>query len=574
MTSHAEAIADQVKFRREHQILRAILEDFEENLKKFKKTSHYTQSRYSLFEFLWGGVLSHSLRENRPLTNRLRFSFDGFSGLEQKRGGLFGGLRQPHTLTLTAALKEHLNGFKRRPLDGDYRSVVHRLENLLEPFPTLKEERAARYTSVPLRNAAVSPHGESRAEWGRTKTMVSLPLPYKPSIVGSSVTSFLLGGVSRIAIMAALGTTGAPLVAAAVVAGVGAGAVTSYYKNRATIAQEVAQETTFAGRMKARWRGFRKSYSWKQLALNTATSTAGVVGGGALFEAIAENVPMPKLVQDFASAAKSQIDSAVEWTSDKAAIVTASLGDNAGPVRAGVSTFFDSVRDVIGADAPTQTASLEDGTVPETTGTVPDSVQTATPPESQSEIPVRRVQTIAIPANGVFDLPADEPLNRIDQAFSHVVPLTTEEQQAAEMLRQNFADKTAMFTDPAPTSGGANVSDQAMSYVPQDVPVSTTAQDAIAAAAPVPAPTHTVGRGDSLWKLTREYYGLASTDGEGRWDAIAKIVQANPHLAANPSALTVGETLVMPDLDDPNVSAANCNVVGGRLRGGCKLAMS
>lgn len=547
-------------FHRDHEILKQIMRGFEAYMKPFAKKESYGVSKLNLFDLLWRSILSYSIRDNQPVRAPRAYSHHDFIGLEERRGGLFGRFRSPRPLTLTAALQDYLTRLPRRPLNDDYNKVADRLRAALAPLPTLKQERGGRLTNAPFRHTVVTPLRHKTADRKEATTSVSLPVAYKPSFVGSAMTSFLLGGVSRIAIMAALGATGAPVIAGAVLAGVGAGAVTSYYKNRALIAQEVAQEKTFGGRMKARWRGFTKSYSWKQLALNTATSTAGVVGGGALFEAVAENVPMPKLVQDFAAAAKSQMGSALEWTSEKAAFLTATLGGNAGAVRAGVS----SLRDMIGMNdvAPT-----------ETTGVVPVDTQTAISTETQSDIPVRRVQTISIPADGIIETPVVDPATRIEQAFADVAPLTVEEQQAAEMLRQNFADKTAMFTDPAPVTRGVIVTDQTMSYVGQDVPVKSAAEQAIAAAAPVPVETVTIGRGDSLWKLTREYYGLASTDGEGRWDAIAKIVQANPHLAANPSALTVGETLIMPDLNDPNVSAANCNVVGGKLRGGCKLSM-
>src|SRR5690606_14850972 len=101
-------------------------------------------------------------------------------------------------------------------------------------FPSSRQRRSGRLDvrdTVPVDIDPGGAHLGKPSGKAGVKAVLLKPYEYKSSYLTSGLTSFLLGGVSRIAIMAALGATGAPVIAGAVLAGVGAGAVTSYYKN-------------------------------------------------------------------------------------------------------------------------------------------------------------------------------------------------------------------------------------------------------------------------------------------------------------------------------------------------------
>jgi membrane-bound lytic murein transglycosylase D len=62
-------------------------------------------------------------------------------------------------------------------------------------------------------------------------------------------------------------------------------------------------------------------------------------------------------------------------------------------------------------------------------------------------------------------------------------------------------------------------------------------------AAAAGARTHTVASGDSLWKISRKYYGLG-----GESEGIARIVAANAELSGGKNAvLKIGKVLSIPE---------------------------
>jgi nucleoid-associated protein YgaU len=78
---------------------------------------------------------------------------------------------------------------------------------------------------------------------------------------------------------------------------------------------------------------------------------------------------------------------------------------------------------------------------------------------------------------------------------------------------------------------------------PQTVPAAPSAPAAAAASAPAPAPapaqrTHVVVDGDTLTRISVEYYGTSR-----RWQ---DIFDANRGTLSSPGALSIGATLVIP----------------------------
>lgn len=349
------------------------------------------------------------------------------------------------------------------------------------------------------------------------------------SFFSSGIMSLLMGGASKIAIMGALSTTGAPAVAVAIAAGVGAGMVTTYYNNRHQIREAVSREQTFWGRMKARWGGFRQSYSGRQFAMNVAASSVGVVGGGLIFEAIAENVPMPKLAHDFMMAAHSNISNAIEWAGQQAHHASAVMEETIEAAQA----------------------------------------YAATPSEGASDNEPRHVATLSIPP------PSREPLSaiiapRIAQTFDVV-------RKAASVADLSSAGEPVMpvimaAADPVAPEIEPFSADTGNSAPGPAVPVDPALAD--------PPPTlvidsqHTVQRGDRLWDMAEKLGGVPSGDAAAHHEFIRKIVAANaekyPELLANPNSLKIGWTLDIPDMAQTTMEA-DCQIVRGRYRGGCSL---
>jgi nucleoid-associated protein YgaU len=354
------------------------------------------------------------------------------------------------------------------------------------------------------------------------------------SFFSSGIMSLLMGGASKIAIMGALSTTGAPAVAVAIAAGVGAGMVTTYYSNRHQIREVVSREQTFWGRMKARWGGFRQSYSGRQFAMNVAASSVGVVGGGLIFEAIAENVPVPKLAHDFMTAAQSNISNAIEWAGQQAHHASAVIEETIEAAQAYAATSPDLTEaSDINYDEP------------------------------------RRVATLSIPP------PSREPLSeiiapRIAQTFAAV-------REAASVADLPSAGEPEMpvimaAADPVAPETGPFSADTGNSAPGPAVPVDPALAD--------PPPTlvidsqHTVQRGDRLWDIAEKLGGVPSGDAAAHHEFIRKIVAANaekyPELLANPNSLKIGWTLDIPDMAQTTMEA-DCQIVRGRYRGGCSL---
>jgi nucleoid-associated protein YgaU len=87
---------------------------------------------------------------------------------------------------------------------------------------------------------------------------------------------------------------------------------------------------------------------------------------------------------------------------------------------------------------------------------------------------------------------------------------------------------------------------QENSLLRRSAPLRPSTVAAVRAAAPAPAPTptpvpvrtHVIVDGDTLTKISLEYYGTA-----GRWQAI---YEANRDTLPNESTLTIGNTLRIP----------------------------
>lgn len=357
------------------------------------------------------------------------------------------------------------------------------------------------------------------------------------SFFSSGVISLLMGSTSKIAIMSAssaLGASAAMAVPVAIVAGVVAGGVTSYYKNRHHIREAVNREKSFWGRMKARWGGFRQSYSSRQFAMNVAASSVGVVGGGIIFEAIAENVPVPKLAHDFMMAARSKVSYAIEWAGQQAHHASAVVEETIEAAQAYAATSSDLTgAGDINYDEP------------------------------------RRVATLSIPP------PSREPLSaiiapRIAQTFDAVREVASVADISS--AREPVMPVLMAAADPVAPETGPFSADTGTSATGPAVPVDPALAD--------PPPTlvidgqHTVQRGDRLWDIAEKLGGVPSGDAAAHHEFIRKIVAANaekyPELLADPNSLKIGWTLDIPDMAQTTMEA-DCQIVQGRYRGGCSL---
>ncbi len=79
----------------------------------------------------------------------------------------------------------------------------------------------------------------------------------------------------------------------------------------------------------------------------------------------------------------------------------------------------------------------------------------------------------------------------------------------------------------------------AYSPPPAATPVAAPAPAAAAVAPAAGQRTHVVKAGESLWKISGQYYGKPSTGG------VNKILKANPNLT-NANAIKAGQKLVIP----------------------------
>ncbi len=400
---------------------------------------------------------------------------------------------------------------------------------------------------------------------------------YKPSYLFSSITSFaasagtsaLINTTSRVAIAAALGTVGVPAfvvpVAAGIAAGVLCGAFNSYRKNHSYIRSLVDQETTMRGRMSARWRGFKNSYSGKQFLLNTVTSTLGVGVGMGVSEYILNNGYLDPLKQHFSAMVQPHVqtlNTAFGYASQHLQpVITAStdllkeydllpISENPQPeVTASLAT--DTVAEPIKAGAE---AAL-DIPEPRVVKTVPIPVETAVVPDSTLN---ERMM-----ADENFASLAGDP--NVDAAFDDLRERITANGGVQAYLEERLNTGQGALE----TVQGAAETDNPL--VTPDIPEK---DPVVAAVDPAPetviaAPiSHKVVHGDNLWKLAEQLGGVSAHDAAGHHEFIRKTVALNPSLLSNPNALILGQDLIIPD-QNTDVEA-QCRVVRGRVRS-CSL---
>lgn len=581
MTNYNLTVADIIDQQREQKIWTEILESFQSSplVKRFQRKSSYLASYTYLRDLLSGAAFTKQWGDAVPHYRAQPYFYDDLIGFEEKRRWPFSLFLAPRPITTVSLFKEHLDRMKRQPFNRDKREMVERIENALSDFPSLAQERKGRLTDHPVRSVPlVAKHGNNPKD---AYAHTAVPAQYKTSHWKSIGTSMLLGGVSRIAIASAIGASGGGVIVGAVLGGVIAGAVTSYYNNRDVIKREVSMESTFWGRMKARWRGFRKSYSKTQFALNVGASALGVTFAPAVFETIAENVPFPKIAQDFAAAAQTQISTALEWGNEKAVLAASYIGSVTDMTMANAASALDTTRELLAGynvinhdnvtagipaepDPLMQYASMDgviviedenpDISTDNITRIMPDDVAPAVEPEPVSELPA---DPVALAFADVGDAPqADERavqlVNNYAQAYmqasapvptNDVLAYTADDLRAARAIEQQLV--------PAPAA------EKAVESVAAATPVATAEQETIA-----------VKNRDNFWKITRTDLGYASSDGVGRWAAIEMMLAANPHMAADPASLTVGDKIIVPDLDNPATPRADCtDFKAGRAKG-------
>ncbi len=702
-------LAQEFTYRHENEALDKILTEFKNNLKFWRDEEEQRQKLAVLKNYL-SAILFGRQSDGAFLRATPEYSYTDFSIIAAGKN-----LRTPKRDNLLSLLKEFAGRTlknNRGMFDGDGLAVIKNIDKRMQEadIPVSKSVRRADPDSKnadPVYLAPLPYHLDK--EGHAVHTRLNKPAIYKSSFWSSLGTSFLLGGASRIAIMAAGGTVGIGALPLALLAGVGTGAIMSYYKNREAIAKEVALEETFAGRMGARWRGFRQSYTTKQFLTNTVFSALGFTVAAPLFEAVVDNVSVaidfPGLKQTFMEAAAPQIEwmahqtanlgnaledgyyaavDTAEWAQDTLSdqlqdvdlsgisVATAAVYEKAGD---GLEWTRDLVED-LGLKNPdpalpeVEVASNEIVS-DETTATVADvksspviapaetiqmvehtnmpAVISGQPALSDAEFEARfgelsvsarsiNVDVVdstklinAMESREVISTATERAQTAFNAVTNPVIPVTetvdkvdvfvlpSDDARISEVLRQTYhidpdsiegkavLSKVQAYNgyadgfevnpgdeikipfdllgrpDESVTHSAALVSDKVIATSTDSVPgyvdprVSVVKPDEVVASldpAPVTADmeTHTVKRGDSLWKLTRTEYGL--TNSAERWEAIEKIVAANaadhPELLKDPTALTRGWDLKMPDLDDPNTPSADCKIVRGRARG-CTL---
>lgn len=139
-----------------------------------------------------------------------------------------------------------------------------------------------------------------------------------------------------------------------------------------------------------------------------------------------------------------------------------------------------------------------------------------------------------------------------------VTVLAACEQKNAEPSYTNYEDQTAATQPPPPADGPADpyAGDPLAAPAPLPRPVDS-GSEVVADTAPPPPPAakpvaaqstggsgssgprmHVVAKGDTFYKLARDYYGTAS-----RWREIWK---ANRQRVSNPERLPVGTKLIIP----------------------------
>lgn len=414
---------------------------------------------------------------------------------------------------------------------------------------------------------------------------IAMPYEHKPArlraFFASFGTSLLLSGVSRYAVMAALGTVGAPAfavtVAAAATAGVAVGAFTHYRKNREDIERMAQHENTLAGRMTARWRGLRKSWGWRQAFVNAATGAAGGVLGFELSGYLAEHNVVDSLQRHFADRA-APLGEMLQPAADYAAGALENLQDRIAPMveQAQQASFIES-------KPPTQAV---------TTAVVEAPVQTNPPPAlspafdaaSIDQVFAQRVPDSAPPITygfvqdhetivlgrghdlqDVIETQYGVQAGSPDYARAEAAVVKASGLEGVDLNRlgpdtELTLPLSALAEDPAPVEAAPAIEPAAQ----------VAAIEPEAAAAPA-REAYQVESGDHLWKMTRDEFGYKPENGPGRWAVIEMMVAANPHLAADPTALTVGEQLVVPDFNDPNTPKADCSAFIKKQARGCVL---
>lgn len=151
--------------------------------------------------------------------------------------------------------------------------------------------------TVPAEDVDPEPAPAIEPEVTTTERILS-KLKYSPSFVRSTAISVLLGGVSRFALVSACSTVGLGLIPAAFIAGMGVGFVTSTYKNRENIKEEMSRETGFWRKTSAFVKGSFKSQGFYHLLFNGVAAGFGVWGADAIADLWCGNQELTEALGD------------------------------------------------------------------------------------------------------------------------------------------------------------------------------------------------------------------------------------------------------------------------------------
>lgn len=452
-------------------------------------------------------------------------------------------------------LPEHIHSRNVSPTE---KQVAQGLARKLESVPTVKNVRTGMVNlddtdTVVLDRIGGSKHSSIGAA-------IEIPKTFKKSTLRSTLSSFavsaLIGSTSRLAIAAAIGGS-AGVIPAAIIGGVAAGAFTSYWRNRHTIGALVEKETTWKGRMKARWRGFSKTYSVRQFMFNSVGSVAGLGVGALASDLVAyaaeqnifENLHLAEYLADRQQQLQQSpmVASLVDaFSTSSPAVETASAVIT--PVDASVTeAIMPAVNDVPYA-SQAEIASVFDKIEP-----AAPAIEAAVSDGLESVVP-----NLASLTNALDYHQANTLMQRLGYDISQTMIYTAE---TPELSVPKGEFNTAGMVGP-------------MSYAPE-LPASPSPFDSLnLAETPYDTGTeynikidsiHSVESGDRLWRLA-ESLGAADS-AESYREFIEKVVAANaeqyPELLDDPNHLTVGWDLQIPNLDE-TTARASCKMAGGR----------
>ncbi len=380
-------------FHRDRTTLDDILDHLRESIQFLNKDIQDREHRIeqdwkfsALRNMLYAALLNHRA-DGTPLQESASYQYSDFTVSTGHKNPLTGRRRENYLSLLVNYLKD----MKKKSHDGfngEHLRMLQDIEQRIEGIPDVRNSAKAirQKDSIPNVIQPLPRYGV----WENTKATVLQQPNRKSSFWTSTATSILLGGVSRYAVMAALGTTGTPVFAAMLAGSVIAGGVTAYYKNRGLIGKEVAQAREegagFWGRLGARWTSFRRFYTWKHLALNTGGALLGMEVGSIAHDVInASPASMSEFGKEFMRVAGDRVQMRVDQGIQLAFEASDTIRDID---LSGVSTAAASVYDsgansvvavrhwlddmnVMDADQPFVTAQLPDASM-ETTGGIID----------------------------------------------------------------------------------------------------------------------------------------------------------------------------------------------------------